>query len=327
MAAGEIKTTGKYVWLSTRLVEATNSSSHIDYTDSIIRQVIEPDMKKCRENRQRSQENDLKRYGFLILQDGSESSFTELTRELDLSYNTDKYLLAETFASVISSEVADLSRLHYRFCKDRGQLKDRDEKRELMQPFLDPAKRKPFQEVFLRFVLDYIAPHVHAVTDSKKLYFQAFPCIRIVRPGEFSIGPHCDASYGFSQANINFYVPFTDITGTNSLVLESSPGLEDWHTIEASYGDIKRFYGAQCSHFTTENCTDSTRVSLDFRVIDGRYWIEDHDQFTSSPGYYACCVLDADTGKWVLEGELPEPDWRVGFPFEKKRVAKSADQR
>ena len=42
--------------------------------------------------------------------------------------------------------------------------------------------------------------------------------------------------------------------------------------------------GSQCSHFTAENATDQTRVSLDFRVIIDRYWILEHDQFTSSPG-------------------------------------------
>jgi hypothetical protein len=26
--------------------------------------------------------------------------------------------------------------------------------------------------------------------------FQTFPCVRVVQPGEFSIGPHCDAAYG-----------------------------------------------------------------------------------------------------------------------------------
>ena len=25
-----------------------------------------------------------------------------------------------------------------------------------------------------------------------RVRYQAFPCIRVVRPGEFSIGPHCD---------------------------------------------------------------------------------------------------------------------------------------
>ena len=54
---------------------------------------------------------------------------------------------------------------------------------------------------------------------------------------------------------------------------------------------IKRFWGAQCIHFTTENTTIHTRISLDFRVIDERYWIPDHDQYSSEPGYYASCSL------------------------------------
>ena len=42
--------------------------------------------------------------------------------------------------------------------------------------------------------------------------------------------------------------------------------------------------GSQCAHFTAENATDQTRISLDFRVILDRYWIPEHDQFTSTPG-------------------------------------------
>jgi hypothetical protein len=49
------------------------------------------------------------------------------------------------------------------------------------------------------------------------------------------------------------------------------PGLEDWHDIRAdSKGDtVKHFAGAVCSHWTTENKTGTTRVSLDFRLIPG----------------------------------------------------------
>eukprot|EP00607_Mallomonas_marina_P003945 CAMPEP_0182436794 /NCGR_PEP_ID=MMETSP1167-20130531/83638_1 /TAXON_ID=2988 /ORGANISM="Mallomonas Sp, Strain CCMP3275" /LENGTH=108 /DNA_ID=CAMNT_0024629341 /DNA_START=726 /DNA_END=1049 /DNA_ORIENTATION=- len=97
--------------------------------------------------------------------------------------------------------------------------------------------------------------------------------------------------YGFHPANINFYVPLTSIYGTNSLVVESSPGGEDWHAMESHYGQVIRFWGAQCAHFTTENCTATTRVSLDFRVIEDNYWDEMHDQYTSKPGYYTVCEL------------------------------------
>jgi len=65
-----------------------------------------------------------------------------------------------------------------------------------------------------------------------------------------------------SPANINFYVPLTTIYGNNSIVLESSPGLENWHTLEGlTYGDIKRFHGSMCSHFTLGNDNNNTTTN------------------------------------------------------------------
>ncbi len=44
-------------------------------------------------------------------------------------------------------------------------------------------------------------------------------------------------------------------------------GAEDWNHIEGDYGYIKMFMGGMCVHFTTDNNTPHTRVSIDFRVI------------------------------------------------------------
>lgn len=96
---------------------------------------------------------------------------------------------------------------------------------------------------------------------------------------------------------------------------------------------MKRFYGAQCSHFTSENTTQQTRISLDFRVIEEKYWQKDHDHYCSTPGYYSSCrfIEDSDAnenrnnfdfedqGEWILEDKLLAPDWRCGFPFEKQK--------
>ena len=357
-----------YVWLSKRLLEVTNGSEHIVF-DGPLLAVMEDDIKKCRDTRLHFQTLDSQKCGYRVLTDVCDESFRLFAAELDVNFDIIKYPLRESFATMMGKSTEDLALLHQRYSQDKGRLKDRHEKRTLLQSILDPIRRKPFHFNFVDFVLNFIAPHVKSVTRSRRIYFQSFPCIRVVRPGEFSIGPHCDASYGFSQANINFYVPLTKIFGTNSLILESSPGLEDWHTIELEYGSLKRFYGSQCSHFTAENTTDQTRISLDFRVIPEEYWIEDHDHFTSTPGYYTSCkfvpsssaanerettpknsnqfdcqqentVSDSATknsdvkcdrvkagkpeiasnteiGYWVLEGEILDPDWRVGFPFEK----------
>ena len=52
-------------------------------------------------------------------------------------------------------------------------------------------------------------------------------------------------------------------------------GREDWHPIEGGYGYLKAFAGGACAHWTTENHTKSTRVSVDFRVIPGSRWLDD----------------------------------------------------
>lgn len=307
----------KYVWLSERLERVTHGCERIDFQDPAVLAVLEPDFYKCREIRRVFQEQDFQRYGYRSLLSCDSAGFQELIKEADFQFDTTRYPLAAAFTSMLGVDEGTLSILHCRYNRDLGRLKDRNEKRELLSGICDPERRKFFSEVYLQFVLDVVAPHVHSITGCKKLYFQAFPCIRVVRPKEFSIGVHCDSSYGFSQANINFYVNLTKIFGTNSLVLESIPGKEDWHTIEADYGSVKRFYGAQCSHFTTGNSTDATRVSLDFRVIVDRLWLPDHDHYCATPGYYVQCAVDAGTGRGVVMGPLPEPDWRMGFPFER----------
>lgn len=74
-------------------------------------------------------------------------------------------------------------------------------------------------------------------------------------------------AYGHSMGNINFHIPLTPTFGTNCLFTESHPGREDWHPLKTkSVGLGFAFDGARCLHFTLENTTPRTRVSLDFRI-------------------------------------------------------------
>ena len=75
-------------------------------------------------------------------------------------------------------------------------------------------------------------------------------------------------------------------------------------------------------HFSLENATALTRVSLDFRLIPEELWLESHDQYTKLPGYYIACEAPCESeggsvgGVWLrCEAVLPTPDHRVGFPF------------
>lgn len=85
-------------------------------------------------------------------------------------------------------------------------------------------------------------------------------------------------------------------------------------------------------HWTTDNKTPLTRVSLDFRLIEGSMYDAMRcggeqsggktDVYRKTPGYYSKCVKtalhdDDGTVVWrrVSPASLVPPDYRVGFPW------------
>lgn len=95
------------------------------------------------------------------------------------------------------------------------------------------------------------------------------PTLRVSMPcARAYIKPHSDSDFNFhSSQEINFWVPVTKVFGSNTLFVESSPGYADYHPLELGCGDVARFWGYSCRHYTVPNTTDATRVSFDFRVI------------------------------------------------------------
>ena len=187
----------------------------------------------------------------------------------------------------------------------------------MLRPLTDEAARAPFLALYERLCLEVLAPRIGSAMGCERVVFQSFPCVRVHRPGEFSIGPHCDAQYQAPDGNLNYYVPLTEaIWGTNSLYLESEPGAEDWHPLTLSYGELKTFYGVYCSHFTAENTTDVTRVSLDFRMLPGSCYeeaVELQPRDFRVGEYYSSCARNPVTGRFEM-ATRGAPYWRHGFP-------------
>ena len=181
----------------------------------------------------------------------------------------------------------------------------------------------PFQTIYDEFVREVCIPRMvppkanPAKPLTQRYYYQAFPCIRMVQPNEFSIGPHSDITYGHHIGCINIYVPLTRINGTAALFLESRYGAEDWHPVVGQYGMVKHFPGATCLHWTCNNTSNYTRVSLDFRLIDA----DVYDKFSNSgesyrQGFYNCCCFRPETGTWErVNTDMLPPDNRTGFPW------------
>lgn len=125
-----------------------------------------------------------------------------------------------------------------------------------------------FVDLYRRFVVEWVAPQFEPDFGAEPLLYQAKPILRVVMPG--SVAPtrlHCDADYYHDSNELNFWVPLTDVWGSNTLWSESSPGAGDYAPFEAGAGQAVRFYGNRCRHYTLPNDTGGTRVSFDFRVI------------------------------------------------------------
>lgn len=306
--------------MTTKLLQEVGNVEYVDWSRENVRASIEEDVDKCRLMRTEKCRIDLDRgYPHTSFY---RAALGEVCKESQFEFDTSVYPLRQSFLNCIFKspnipQDFELEYLHAQYTPmDVGKKSQRGGKSCMLQGLLEHEHRQYFHETYDQFVLQVICPHLakshHA--NIERIYYQAFPCIRVVRPGEFSIGIHSDISYGCSQASVNFWVPLTRAQGTNSLVVESEPEKEDWHSINATYGDIHRFHGSLCSHFTTMNTTATTRVSLDFRVVLGILWEQDHDRYTSVRGYYASASKDGDS--WIRDcAQLLLPDNRNGYPF------------
>lgn len=129
-----------------------------------------------------------------------------------------------------------------------------------------------FMAVYERFVHEVVAPMIDDPTG--KILYQATPTLRVHFPGPRAITrPHCDAEYHHRPCEVNFWVPATPVGGSNSLWSESSPGAGDFHPFSiGAPGEMVRFWGNRCRHFTKANDSRTTRVSFDFRCIPYSLW-------------------------------------------------------
>ncbi len=314
-----------------------NNSEAPSFDDRELRSVMETHLRVARLRRMNSRGEE---HRDRMIASAAGVPYVSLRKERPFLFDTYSHPMHEILAQTLG--VQDLSKLHEHAIQD---------KRELLSPLLDPERRQCFHQSYDKFVTTFCIPllHTYAMThqllqntspmaSSKIVYrYQAFPSIQVVRPGEGSQGPSCDIADGHSIGTLKFHVPLTPAVGTSALYTESQVGREDWHPLTAkSVGLGYLFDGARCLHFTLDNTTTATRVSLEFRVAiyredcynicfgEGDLCSRDllQDSFSSTPGYYEEAVVEMgrrDSMQQFMAKKrnhrLLEPDSRVGFPF------------
>lgn len=122
-------------------------------------------------------------------------------------------------------------------------------------------------DAFLPLYKRFLAEHVRPMF-KEDIIFQRVPTFRVHLPNNVAVGSyHVDSDFGHGMSEINFWLPFTDAMDTNSIWVESAPGLGDYQPVAVRYGQILLFSGVHLRHGNRPNTTGHTRVSVDFRVI------------------------------------------------------------
>lgn len=121
-----------------------------------------------------------------------------------------------------------------------------------------------FQPLYVKFLTEFIKP----LFNDEKIVYQKIPTFRVHLVGNLGVGAfHKDKDYNHDINEINFWLPFVNTYGNNSIWLESEEDKADFHPVRVNYGEILQFDGANLSHGNKINDSNITRVSVDFRVV------------------------------------------------------------
>lgn len=130
--------------------------------------------------------------------------------------------------------------------------------RRLMQDLPDDGA---FYQLYHRFMVRVLAPLV-----GRPLSYSNHPKMRVHLPGTPSVSSfHADVPVTHRPDQVNFWMPFTDVSGTAALWLESDYGRADYAPVPVRYGEVLVFDGGFLAHGSVPNTGDVTRVSLDMR--------------------------------------------------------------
>jgi len=270
---------------------------------------------------------------------GDSSPLPEHLKQAQIyDYDTAEFPFRACVAQVLGVSVEDLESMHNtpggQACLAKGAAAGRLKRRKdyfvkkwnssrNCQP---PSRaRQRFNEILDRFMETFVAPKMAAVEGDEvaDIAYQRDAIMRVVMPeGPNTTNLHCDADYHHPPAEVNWWFPFTRVSGSNSLFIESRPGAGDFEPVALEYGQVLRFYGNLCQHYSVQNTSPTSRVSCDVRVLSlphhspdwkdrmGRTCIHKVDQYYVTPGQIKLLGVEEEEGveKKKDEGDVEERD-------------------
>ena len=150
-----------------------------------------------------------------------------------------------------------------------------------------------FLKLYDKFILNVIRPLYN-----EKIVYQKIPTFRLHFPGNIAVGEYHkdkwyrDAKWHSEVSELNYYLPFTNTYGTNTIWVESEEDKGDFTPIIANYGECIEWDGVNLMHGNKKNITSSTRISVDFRIMkQSKYKPSNHGSINTKTkfelgGYY-----------------------------------------
>ena len=145
--------------------------------------------------------------------------------------------------------------------------------------------------LYKKFIFNYI----RSLYDGP-IYYQKIPNIRFHFPENLGVGRfHKDSEFGHPEEEDNFFLPLTPALNTNTMWVETKPDKEDYKPMNCTYGEIVKWKGSKLSHGNKINKEKKTRVSLDFRILPVKDYVENNNTSINlnlafkNGGYYKLC--------------------------------------
>jgi hypothetical protein len=146
-----------------------------------------------------------------------------------------------------------------------------------------------FINLYYNFIKKYISELF-----LEEILFQKYPTFRIHYPNNVAVFEfHKDKEYSHNPKEINFFLPITSAFETNTFWIESEEDKGDYYPVEAEYGEVVEFNGANLRHGNKINKTDFTRISFDFRILKKSDYVFDESKISKTKnikfqigGYY-----------------------------------------
>ena len=232
------------------------------------------------------------------------------------NYDIEKHPFINYFKNLFNEN--ELDKLHLK-SQDYNEVKDvlnlgylNDKDTDLHKIFYNDIKSKDtFKLLYCNFIKDI---YKNFFNEEEFMIFQSFPSIRIQYMESVVVPPHYDSDHLSNHpiGEKNFLIPITNMKNTNTIFIESEPNKKDFKNINLYPGELFYFNGNKCTHYNEKNNENKLRISLDFRIIklkDYINYILNFDLKKTNPrdiernreatlmligGYYQLCSINSN---------------------------------